>query len=63
MSNFNKQMNIYNTKIKAYLLNLAPPPIKQLKILNKIQLINIQIQIYIQTNIVVSSIWGQHTIT
>ena len=52
--NFNKQMNTHKAKMNADLLNLALPPIKQLKIQNKIQLIyiQIQIQIFIQTNII-----------
>ena len=50
-------MNIYKAKMNANLLNLALPPIKQLKIQNKIQLIYIQIQIYIQMNIISSCAW------
>ena len=45
-------MIIYQAKMNSDLLNLALPPIKQLKIQNKIQLIYIQIQINIQTNII-----------
>ena len=45
-------MNIRKAKVNADLLNLALLPIKHLKIQNKIQLIYIQIQIYIQTNII-----------
>ena len=41
-------------KMNAHFLNLALLPIKQLKIQNKIQLMYIQIQIYIQTNIICS---------
>ena len=54
MSNptFNKQMNIHKAKMNTDLLNLALSPLKQLKIQNKIQLIYIQIQFYIQTNII-----------
>ena len=38
-------MNIHKAKTHSDLLYLALPPIKQLKIQNKIQLIYIQIQI------------------
>ena len=55
-------MNIYKAKINANLLNIALSPMKQLKIQNKIQLIYIQVQIYIQMNIIGCCTWGQHTI-
>ena len=47
------------SQMNTDLLNLALPPIKQLKIQNKIQIIYIQIQIYIQMNITASLAWGQ----
>ena len=55
-------MNIHKAKMYADLLNLAISPIKQLKILNKIQLIYIQMEIYIQMDIIVPWTWGQHII-
>ena len=52
-------MNIHKTKMDADLLNLVLHPIKQLKIWNKMHLIYIQLQIYIQINIIVPWAWGQ----
>ena len=52
-------MNINKAKMNANLLNLALPLIKQLKIQNKMQLIYIQIQINIQTNIIAPRLWRQ----
>ena len=54
-------MNIHKAKMNSYLLNLALPPIKKLKIQNKIQLIYIQIQIYIQTNIIAPWLGDKNT--
>ena len=50
-------MNIYKAKINAYLLDVALSPIKQLKIQNKIQLLYMQMEIYIQINSVVPCTW------
>ena len=55
-------MNIHKAIMNVDLLNLALSPIKQLKIQNKIQIIYIQLQIYIQVNIIVPWAWGQQII-
>ena len=46
--------------MSADLLNLALYPIKQQKIQNKIQLIYIQMQLYVQTNII--TLWASDNI-
>ena len=52
-------MNIHKAQMNTDLLKFVLLPIKQLKIQNKIQLIYIQIQIYIQMNIIAPWAWGQ----
>ena len=61
--NLHKHMSIYKAKINIDLLNLALPSIKQLKIKNKNTIKYIQMQIYIQTQLIVPCMWGQYTIT
>ena len=55
-------MNKHKAKMNTDLLNLALSSIKQLKIQIEIQLIYIQMQIYIQMNIVPWT-WEQYIIT